>query len=232
MPCISHLEIKIGEKNLSIRLKPKPYSDFTVVVGMKKRGKTTYTIGMVKSLLNIPFIAIDPAHQLGALGYCVHYPQRIAQNFRQLRRIVYQPIIPFYSDKNIKRDSEALMYNQAFYECRRFQYYLLIIDEVDEFAPSWGFPSPHCAELIKRGRSKGIGLICNSRRPHNINKAIRNNADYVICFQIVEDDDLKYISRWINKPKEQIKALPPYYYFLYDVEKGKTELCKPINITW
>jgi len=205
-------------------LKLNPYSDFVVVTGLKARGKTTYTIYLVKELLNVPFIAIDPAHQLSALGYCVHYPQNIARAMRQFKHVVFQPIKSSFT--------ETETYDLAFKECYRFRNYLLIIDEVDEFAPTWGFKSEHLNELVKRGRTRGIGLICNSRRPHNFNKAIRNNADFVVCFQIVEEDDLKYMSKWINTSKAKIKALKPYYSYLYDVKEGKTTLQHPCPKTW
>lgn len=207
---------------MSMRI--NPYSDFVVIVGMKGRGKTTFTIYMVKHLTRIPFIAIDPAYQLSPLGYIVHYPENIRSAVRKYRQVVYQPIMSSLGEEE--------SYNMAFKTCLAFQNYLLIIDEVDEFAPTWGFKSPFLNELVKRGRTRGIGLICNSRRPHNMNKAIRNHADFVISFQMIEDDDLKYMSKWININKAKIKALKPYYSYKYDVKEGTTNLQLPCTITW
>jgi len=196
------------------------------VTGLKGRGKTVFTIYTVKSLHKISFIAIDGAWQLGSLGYCVHYPERLRLAFEKFRRVVFQPYIQ-------RNQNEDEVYEEAFGVCRNFRNYLLIVDEVDEHAPTWGFKSGSFRELVKRGRPLyHVGLISNSRRPHEINKAIRNNADFVVCFQIVEDDDLKYMSKWIDTPKQQIKRLKPYYSYIYDVKKGTTKLTSPCPMSW
>ena len=183
-----------------------PFSDFVVVVGMKASGKTIYSIFLLKYITKK--ILIDPTWQLGSLGYCVHFPNRIIPAFQQWHNVVYQPK---------KYDEET--YSQVFQNCLKLENYTLGIDEVDQLArPRW-YITEYLHELINRGRHQGIGLICNSRRPAMMHNDIRSNADYVVCFHLHEERDVKYMASWMNVSEESIKNLPDYQSFLFQVHK-------------
>lgn len=191
-----------------------PFSDFIVIVGRKGQGKTTFTKFLVKQLRS-HVIAIDPTWQL-RMGYIVHFPERITQAFQKFSLVVYQP-------KSMDKET----YHQAFKECLKFSNYTLIVDEVDEFAPSTGIIIKPFKEIVNRGRAQGIGLICNTRRPASMHKNIRSNADYVVCFQMHEEDDVKYMSKWMNVTEENIKGLESYHSILYVVQGSKTIMQTP-----
>ena len=190
-----------------------PFSDFIIVVGRKGQGKTVFTKYIVKHLRKL--IAIDPTWQL-QMGYIVHFPERIIPAFQKFNIVVYQP-------KNMDKES----YIEAFNNSLKFSNYTLVVDEVDEYAPSTGIIIAPFKEIVNRGRAQGIGLICNTRRPASMHKNIRSNADYVVCFQMHEQNDLKYMSEWLNVEPETIKSLPPYHSILYDVRKHQTTFQTP-----
>jgi hypothetical protein len=191
----------------------RPFSHFIVIVGRKGQGKTIFTSFIVKHLRKL--IAIDPTWQLH-FGYIVHFPERIAQAFQNYGIVIYQP-------KNMDEES----YRKAFEECLKFSNYTLIVDEVDEFAPATGIIIQPFKEIVNRGRAQGIGLICNTRRPASMHKNIRSNADYVVCFQMHEENDVKYMSKWMGVSEEQIRDLPPYHSILYIVQGSKTVVQTP-----
>jgi len=185
-------------------LKFRPYSDFLSIVGMKASGKTTVTKHYCKQLPSLIFI--DPTWQVGELGYVVHFPERIVPAFQKFKRVIYQPK---------RMDKET--YQRVFETCLSLTNYTLGVDEIDKFArPRW-YVCEELHEIINRGRAQGIGLICNTRRPHMIHNDIRSNSDHVICFKLHEERDRKYMAEWIGVDSQEIKDLPLYHSFYYNI---------------
>ena len=191
-------------------LRFRRYSDFLGVFGRKGRGKTNYTIWVIKPIRRK--IMIDPTWQTGnvPLGYVVHYPHRLEDALEKFPSVVYQP-----------KPQDDDSYCQVFGICLKYSNYTLVVDEVDMFArPRW-YMCDQFKELIRRGRAQGIGLICNSRRPASMHNDIRSNADWVVCFQLHEDRDLEYMSNWIGVEEETIKTLKPYHSLLWNVDEHR-----------
>lgn len=194
-------------------------SDFMVIVGNKGQGKTEVTKSFVRQ---IPaFVFIDPKFQVGSIGYCVHFPTRIVPAFLEWKRIVYQPA---------KGQDTLEAMTTAFNECLKISNYTLVIDEIDEYANSYGYMCDAVRELIRRGRLQGIGLIGNTRRPHIIHKDIRANADHVITFKMHELDDLKYMGKWLNRDENEIRNLEDHHSLYLDTHTFQVTHLDPLNL--
>lgn len=200
---------------MKLPLRFRPYSDFISITGMKASGKTIRTKHFCKSLDK--FIVIDPNWQLGEIGYVVHFPERILEAFRKYGRVIYQP-------KHMGKAS----YEVAFNTCLTLANYTLVVDEVQKFARRNFYICNAFQEIVNRGRAQGIGLIVNTRRPAMIHRDIRSNSDHVICFVLQEEDDRKYMGKWINVDPQKIKELPEFHSFYYDVKRKKTSLHLPL----
>mgnify|MGYP001597679791 FL=1 len=182
-----------------------PLSDFVCVVGRKASGKTKYTEFLLKRLPKK--IMIDPTWQLAHLGYVVHFPDRITAAFKEWKQVVFQP-----------KHMTSEVYEECFSQCLQLTNYTLGVDEIDKFArPRW-YITEYLHEVINRGRHQGIGLICNSRRPAMMHNDIRSNADYVVCFHLHEERDVKYMADWLNVTEDKIKNLPAYQSLLFNVK--------------
>jgi len=191
------------------------YSDFLTIIGMKAHGKTTLTKFYCKSIQRI--IVIDPTWQLGELGYVMHFPERILPAFKQFKKVVYQP-------KRIDKETYRLAFEAYLSETN----YTVVVDEIDKFAkPRW-YICDEVNEIINRGRAQGIGLICNTRRPHMIHNDIRSNADHVICFKLHEKRDREYMGEWMGLDPELIKTLSKYHSFYYDVHQSHVTKQSPL----
>lgn len=189
-------------------LKFKAFSHFVCIFGRKGRGKTVYTKFMAKHLKR--FVVLDTTWQLGDLGYCIHYPDRLIESFKKYPQVIYQPM---------KYDDES--FGRFFASCLHFQNYTLIIDEVDRFARPRHYISDQLREIVNRGRVQGIGLIVNSRRPAMTHMDLRSNANYVVCFHLHETRDVEYVSEWIGTSEETIKALKGHESLLFSAETGQ-----------
>jgi hypothetical protein len=192
-------------------------SDFMVIVGHKSYGKTYLTRAFCRQIPS--FIFIDPKFQATELGYCVHFPDRIAAAFLKWKKVIYQPA---------KGQETAEAYTLAFNECLRLSNYTLIIDEIDEFAGSKGYMCDAVRELIRRGRLQGIGLIGNSRRPSVFHNDIKGNADHVIMFKLLLYDDREYMEKWVGVNRDVINKLAPYHSIYVNTETYAVVRQKPI----
>ena len=182
-----------------------PYTDFLTIVGMKAYGKTELTKFYCKQLKALIFI--DPTWQLGELGYCVHFPERILPAYQKFKKVIYQP-----------KKMDVPTYQRAFKVCLSLTNYTLGVDELDKFArPRW-YLCEEVNEIVNRGRAQGIGLIGNTRRPHMIHNDIRSNSDHVICFKLHEKRDIEYMAEWMNIDKMEIKGLQKYNSLYYNVD--------------
>lgn len=92
----------------------------------------------------------------------------------------------------------------------------LMIDEADEFAPQLargdGGMAPKVLgameDLIRRGRSRGIGMTCITQRPAVLNKNVLSQADTLAVFRLSAPQDRKAIDDWVREhaTKEQLVA--------------------------
>lgn len=194
-----------------------PKSDFLVLVGMKGEGKTYLTKAFCKQLSR--FIVFDPKYQMSELGYCVHFPDRILPAYVRWKHVIYQPAKMAENKDN---------YTAAFKECLKIGNYTLVIDEIDEHANSYGYTCSETEEIVRRGRLQGIGLIGNTRRPHIIHKDIRANADHVITFKMIEEDDVKYMSKWLGCSKGEIRDLGKHHSLYLNVSDMTVTHLQPI----
>lgn len=79
----------------------------------------------------------------------------------------------------------------------------LMLDEADSFAPQ----NPGSDQkkmlgaweaIVRRGRSRGIGLTMITQRPAVINKNVLSQVDLLVCLRIVGIHDFKAASDWTN----------------------------------
>ncbi len=80
----------------------------------------------------------------------------------------------------------------------------LVLDEVDLFAPQrLDVDTIQCFhaidEIVRRGRSRGLGSSYLSQRPAVINKDILTQIEILVCFQVSSPQDRKALGEWVNE---------------------------------
>lgn len=95
----------------------------------------------------------------------------------------------------------------------------LMLDEADSFAPQRTVPGEQrmlgaIEAIVRRGRSRGIGMTLISQRPAVLNKNVLTQADLLIALRVVGVQDHKALGDWtaINGSREEqrqfLDALP------------------------
>lgn len=79
----------------------------------------------------------------------------------------------------------------------------LMIDEADSFAPQRPQPGEQAMlgafeAIVRRGRSRGLGMTMITQRPACLNKNVLTQADAVLCLRITGQQDLVVMRDWIG----------------------------------
>lgn len=79
----------------------------------------------------------------------------------------------------------------------------LMIDEADSFAPQSPMPGQRrmlgaFEAIVRRGRSRGLGMTLITQRPAVLNKNLLSQADLLVCLRVVGTHDHKALQEWVN----------------------------------
>lgn len=99
---------------------------------------------------------------------------------------------------------------------------LLVVDEIDMYSNAW--EAPESMEwLVRYGRHAAVGMICIARRPPDLWKTLRANANKIYILRCSERDDLKYLANLIGKEEaEALKSFKDLEYICWDAKGGLT----------
>lgn len=95
----------------------------------------------------------------------------------------------------------------------------LMLDEADSFCPQRPMPGEArmlgaFEAIVRRGRSRGIGITLISQRPAVLNKNVMSQADLLVCLRVVGQHDHKALREWTNlyataeQQREFMESLP------------------------
>ena len=99
-----------------------------------------------------------------------------------------------------------------------------LVEELDTFCSPQEIGDSF-ASIIQRGRHFNITFIGVSQRPFGINRVISSQAKEIYTFQHDEPRDLDYLSLYIGKEVEQIKALKEYHFLKWQ-QSGNVVILK------
>lgn len=145
---------------------------------------------------NIPFILIDPLYdeKLSSLGL---------YQVKSIGELLY-----IFKSGKPERLYVVADVDQFDFICAIALAYggiTLIIDEVDNYATSQ-YMTPNFRKVIKYGRHRGVNVIAVSRRPMEMNKLIRSQANRFIIFPM-GGEDAKDLEEYIGYVYKDILKL-------------------------
>lgn len=94
--------------------------------------------------------------------------------------------------------------------------FLIIVEEIDKFAPQRGDVVPEIEEISKRGRKRGIGLMIATQRPALVSKNILSQCGNQIVGKLTIKNDIDSVKLFFPNKKdlEKLPMLTPGLFFV------------------
>ena len=83
--------------------------------------------------------------------------------------------------------------------------YLVVVEEADKFVPQYGQRVPVFAEVARRGRKRGLGLMICSQRPSLVDKNVLSQCGNQLIGKLIIQNDLQSVAQFFpgkGLPKE------------------------------
>ncbi len=118
----------------------------------------------------------------------------------------------------VESDQFEGVFNEIMRVCYYFKDIQIVIEEVQlhsntQWLPSW------LKKNLLIGRHQGLSLLFTSQRPGEVNKTIVSQCTHIFCGNLIDGNDIKYVSNFLNQDSEKLVNLPDRR-FLY-FHKGK-----------
>jgi hypothetical protein len=116
------------------------------------------------------------------------------------------PLILDVSDLSDPRVKVA-SFVEALYETltERRTPYLIVVEEADKFIPQYGQRVPIFAEVARRGRKRGLGIMICSQRPSLVDKNVLSQCGNQLIGKLIIQNDLQSVAQFFphkGLPKE------------------------------
>lgn len=102
--------------------------------------------------------------------------------------------------------------------CYFFGNIQMVVEEVQIHATPHQLPH-WLKQLLLSGRHQNISILFTSQRPGEINKTIVSQCAHIFCGSLIEGNDLKYVSNFLNQSTKLLNELPDRQ-FLWRSPKG------------
>jgi ABC-type dipeptide/oligopeptide/nickel transport system ATPase component len=118
----------------------------------------------------------------------------------------------------IESELNEVEFNEIMRICFYFGNIQIVIEEIQLHCKTQWLPHWLRNNLLV-GRHQGISLLFTSQRPGEVNKTIVSQCAHIFCGNLIDGNDLKYVSNFLNQNSEKLVNLPDRR-FLY-FHKGK-----------
>jgi hypothetical protein len=107
------------------------------------------------------------------------------------------PLILDVSDLSDPREKVA-SFVTSLYETltERRTPYLVVVEEADKFVPQYGERVPIFAEVARRGRKRGMGLMICSQRPSLVDKNVLSQCGNQLIGRLIIQNDLQSVAQF------------------------------------
>lgn len=118
----------------------------------------------------------------------------------------------------VESELNKVEFNQIMRLCYYFRNIQIVVEEIQlhcntQWLPHW------LKNNLLIGRHQNLSLLFTSQRPGEVNKTIVSQCSHIFCGNLIDGNDLKYVSNFLNQNSEKLVNLPDRR-FLY-FHKGK-----------
>lgn len=115
-----------------------------------------------------------------------------------------------------------LEFDHALRLCYYFGNIQVVIEEVQLYCSSHFMPK-WLKNALLTGRHQSLSLLFTSQRPGEVHKTIISQCSHVFVGTIVDGNDVRYLSNFLNQESERLPQLPDRR-FLYFSKNGVKEI--------
>lgn len=109
------------------------------------------------------------------------------------------------SDPEVDRSDEEL--EQMLRICYYFGHIQIVMEEVQLCSTPHSLPK-WLKNALLTGRHQGLSLLFTTQRPGELNKTILSQCNHIFCGRIVEGNDVRYVSSFLNESSDRLSSLP------------------------
>ena len=215
-----------------------------VIVGRTGSGKTQMLIMQMKNFALSPVYILNTKDDIG-LNLFIKAQKNNAvtiHSVKELTEYVHSRTAPDYInivprvhellDRELLDDYLQIIYN-AKKPC------LVCIDEAGQLAYGKEMAGPGLMNLLARGRSRGISLLCCTQRPAWISKSVFTESELFFIYRLLSTDDYKKlvdlglpypIYSQKEKGKKVLNTIDTYCFWYYNIEQEDGIFYSPIEI--
>jgi hypothetical protein len=119
-------------------------------------------------------------------------------------------------------DASKPLFDQILRICFYFGNIQIVVEEIQEFT------TPHeISHWMKKclfvGRHQKLSLLFTTQRPGMLNKGILSQCAHVFCGQLIDGNDIRYVSGFLNESSDKLVKLPERR-FIYFSKDGIREI--------
>lgn len=191
-------------------------TDCILVMGRRGCGKSYLARGIQQIFPRR--VIIDTLNEYGTKdGEVVHNFDAFSEKMVELKENKKKEFVLIFQFPVESEENEA-QFNEIMRICYYFGNIQIVIEEIQLHCnPHW---LPHwLRNNLLIGRHRDLSLLFTSQRPGEVNKTIVSQCSHVFCGNLIDGNDLKYVSNFLNQDSEKLVNLPDRR-FLY-FHKGK-----------
>lgn len=137
--------------------------------------------------------------------------------------------LKYYKTHNISQfeivyqfDPENELSEEEFNQIMRVSYYFgnvqVVIEECQLYSNPHRMPKWLKNSLLT-GRHQNMSLLFTTQRPAELHKTILSQCTHIFCGQILEGNDLRYLSSFLGRETDKLPTMPERQ-FLYFTDQG------------
>jgi len=193
-------------------------TDCLLVMGRRGCGKSYLSKNLQKMWPRR--VIIDSLNEYNE-GEIVHSFHEFSEALKHYKSVSQNEFALVYQFDPEHEESEEL-FNQIMRLCYYFGNIQVVIEEVQlysspHFLPKW------LKNNLLIGRHQDLSLLFTSQRPGEVNKTIISQCAHIFCGQILEGNDLRYVSSFLNEDASRLSSLPERK-FIYKSDEGIAEI--------